>query len=181
MTRRKFKVGLSAPPRILIVSMLALRDLPQRKHLRSLQQEFPELNIARMQAYLTLLKTSTDVVKRVDAYLLTHGLQQNRFTILVVLYRDPGQPKQAHEIADSIGVRRPTVTGLLDGLERQGWIERDADPADRRGVLVQITQSGIAFLRSVLPGYYALINGTFEGLSAADYAALCALLAKIKA
>jgi len=30
-----------------------------------------------------------------------------------------------------------TVTGVLDRLERGGWIVRDRDPADRRGVLIR--------------------------------------------
>jgi DNA-binding MarR family transcriptional regulator len=30
-----------------------------------------------------------------------------------------------------------TLTGILDRLERDGWIARDRDPADRRGVLLR--------------------------------------------
>ena len=33
------------------------------------------------------------------------------------------------------------MTGILDRLERDGWIVRERDPADRRGVLVQPVRS----------------------------------------
>lgn len=159
--------------------MLALRDLPHREHLENLKREFPQLDIRRMETYIALLNTATELVRRIDAYLHTQGLQQNRFFILVVLYRDPAKPLPAATLAASIGVRPPTLTGLLAGLNRKKLTRRLSDPSDRRGILVQITPAGEAFLRSVLPGYYAIINEAFAPLRRADEAALQALLEKI--
>ena len=160
--------------------MLALRELPERQHLESLQREFPEADIPRVQAYLGMLKTCTDVVRRIDTYLAGHGLQQNRFFILVLLYRSPGVPLAVHRLAAGVGVSRPTVTGLLDGLERQQWVEREPDPGDGRGVLVRITEAGIAYLHGVMPGYFALVNRLFAELGEADYRQLLELLGKIR-
>jgi DNA-binding MarR family transcriptional regulator len=160
--------------------MLPLRELPKRNHLESLKKEFPELNMAGMDAYLTLLKTSTDIVRQVDSYLATYDLQFNRFTILVVLYRDPEVPMQAFQLADSIGVRRPTLTGLLDGLEKKALVARHSATADRRGVELRITEAGKKFLRAVLPGYYKLLNGLLDGLSQKDCTDLVRILKKIK-
>jgi DNA-binding MarR family transcriptional regulator len=41
------------------------------------------------------------------------------------------------ELALQVGVHPATLTGILDRLERDGWVARDRDPADRRGVLVR--------------------------------------------
>ena len=41
------------------------------------------------------------------------------------------------ELAQQTGVHPATLTGILDRLERDGWVARDRDPADRRGVLVR--------------------------------------------
>lgn len=161
--------------------MLALREFPERKHLEQLQREFPALNFAHMEAYLSLLKTATDVVRKVDTYLLTHGLQQNRFTTLVVLYRSPEKPLLAFQLAESIGVKRPTMTGLLDGLEQMKLIQRQEDKSDRRGTLVRITEAGQRLLRQVLPGYYDLINESFQAVSEADSKAMQRILFKIQA
>lgn len=41
------------------------------------------------------------------------------------------------DLAQQTGVHPATLTGILDRLERDGWVARDRDPADRRGVLVR--------------------------------------------
>lgn len=159
--------------------MLALRDLPKRENLEKLKQEFPELDILRMETYLALLHTASAVVRKIDSYLLLHGLQQNRFMLLVVLYRDPASPLPANTLAAAIGVRPPTLTGLLTGLLRKKLIRRHHDPADRRMLKISITLAGQEFLRAILPGYYAIVNETFRGLGQSNAAALRALLGKI--
>ena len=44
------------------------------------------------------------------------------------------------ELARLAGVHPATMTGILDRLQRAGWVvrERDADAADRRGVTVRV-------------------------------------------
>jgi DNA-binding MarR family transcriptional regulator len=46
------------------------------------------------------------------------------------------------ELRRVFGHRPSTLTSLLDRLEGNGWIERRADPRDRRGVRVQATTEG---------------------------------------
>jgi DNA-binding MarR family transcriptional regulator len=45
----------------------------------------------------------------------------------------------AGQVAAATGLSNPAVTALLDRLERQGFIERRSDPADRRRVIVVST------------------------------------------
>jgi DNA-binding MarR family transcriptional regulator len=46
-------------------------------------------------------------------------------------------PLSPSELARRAGLHPATMTGVLDRLERAGWIVRDRDPADRRGVLIR--------------------------------------------
>jgi DNA-binding MarR family transcriptional regulator len=46
-------------------------------------------------------------------------------------------PVSPSALAKLAGLHPATLTGVLDRLERGGWIARDRDPADRRGVLVR--------------------------------------------
>jgi DNA-binding MarR family transcriptional regulator len=41
------------------------------------------------------------------------------------------------DLARRLGVHPATITGILDRLERGGWIERERDPSDRRAVVVR--------------------------------------------
>ncbi len=43
------------------------------------------------------------------------------------------------EVATSVGVSLPTASELVEQLDEKGWVERKANPADRRQVLVELT------------------------------------------
>ena len=60
-------------------------------------------------------------------------------------------PLSPSALARRAGLHPATVTGILDRLERGGWIDRGRDPADRRGVIVQAARGrGAEILRLYL-------------------------------
>ena len=60
-------------------------------------------------------------------------------------------PLSPSALARHAGLHPATLTGILDRLERGGWIERGRDPADRRGVVVQAARGrGAEILRLYL-------------------------------
>jgi len=68
------------------------------------------------------------------------GVSPPRLSALsVVVYAGP-LPIGA--LATAEGVAAPTMTRLVDGLEREGLVKRRRDPADARGVLVEATPAG---------------------------------------
>jgi DNA-binding MarR family transcriptional regulator len=60
-------------------------------------------------------------------------------------------PLSPSALARRAGLHPATMTGILDRLERGGWIDRGRDPADRRGVIVQLARGrGAEVLRLYL-------------------------------
>jgi len=60
-------------------------------------------------------------------------------------------PISPSALAKRAGLHPATMTGVLDRLERGGWIERGRDPSDRRGVVVQVARGrGAEILRLYL-------------------------------
>lgn len=51
-------------------------------------------------------------------------------------------PERAGRIASKAAVTRPSLTGILDGLVKRGWVERVLVDDDRRGVTLEITPEG---------------------------------------
>lgn len=51
-------------------------------------------------------------------------------------------PRKVSELAAAAGVSPPTATRMLDGLARQGLVERRASAEDRRCVFVVLTDKG---------------------------------------
>ena len=95
---------------------------------------------------------------------------------LVLTNLKAGHWRSQHDLAAAVGIEGPTLTRHLDGLERQGLVERRQDPANRRAVVVELTPEGHAAhtrLREVVIGFDRRLR---SGLSAADAAHLGALL-----
>ena len=63
-------------------------------------------------------------------------------TILYLLWREG--PRQTTELARTAGYGKSTTTSVLDRLERDGWIVRSRDEADRRAILVEPGPKAVA-------------------------------------
>src|ERR1700741_789510 len=50
--------------------------------------------------------------------------------------------QRASELASAVGVSRPTLTSLVDGLEQAGLLRRVPVPTDRRGIRLELTEEG---------------------------------------
>ncbi|MBO0807618.1 MAG: MarR family transcriptional regulator [Actinobacteria bacterium] len=73
-------------------------------------------------------------------------------------------PLSPTALARLAGLHPATLTGILDRLERGGWIARDRDPGDRRGVLIRALPDRS---RDIL-GLYAGMNASVTRICA-DY------------
>ena len=67
------------------------------------------------------------------------GVSLPQYRLLVSV---SGRAQRASELATSVGVSRPTLTSLVDGLEQGGLLERVPVPDDRRGIRLELTEAG---------------------------------------
>ncbi len=74
-------------------------------------------------------------------------------------------PLSPSALARRAGLHPATMTGILDRLERGGWIARERDPDDRRAVRVRAVRERAAEVFRLYGG----MNGALEGICA-DYA-----------
>lgn len=66
------------------------------------------------------------------------GLTRSQWFVVAHLFRTDGQTQR--HLADELDMQRAPLSKLLDRLESGGWIERHADPADRRANRIYITE-----------------------------------------
>jgi DNA-binding MarR family transcriptional regulator len=71
-------------------------------------------------------------------------------------------PLSPSELARRAGLHAATVTGILDRLERGGWISRERDPSDRRAVVVQAARARLAEVLHL----YAGMNSAMDQICA---------------
>jgi DNA-binding MarR family transcriptional regulator len=172
---------------------LMLKDLPRYECLLEASREFPELDPTAAEAYLHLLRTADDVFALSESKLAAHGISQGRFGVLMLLWRSseprtgdlpitqpPCGPRTPAELADSAGVTRATMTGLIDTLERDGYVVREPDPSDRRMLLVRLTRKAENFLAKFLPIHFRGASEVMGALSESERKTLVRLLSKIQ-
>jgi DNA-binding MarR family transcriptional regulator len=71
-----------------------------------------------------------------------HGLSEGRLQVLFRLIHAPGNRQAMADLASALNVSPRNVTGLVDNLEKDGLVERIADPSDRRSVQAHLTEAG---------------------------------------
>lgn len=70
-------------------------------------------------------------------------------------------PLTAGEIAQKTGLTTPSVTSLVDRLERKGFVRRVRDPHDRRRIFVEVDKARLAELMQV----FTSLQGKFSDLT----------------
>ena len=75
-----------------------------------------------------------------------------------------GGPVPAGQVSAQMHISTATTTSVLDTLERNGYIRRQPDPADRRRVLVDITPTAQALLDQVLPAVQQIVTAAMSPL-----------------
>jgi DNA-binding MarR family transcriptional regulator len=86
---------------------------------------------------------------RLDALLRPSGVTALQYTALSVLERRPTM--SSSDLARSSFVRAQSTHDLVSALTKRGLIERSVDPANRRRLLISLTEAGYAFLEEYDP------------------------------
>lgn len=107
--------------------------------------------------------------------LARHQLSEGKFVMLIVLHEAQSGLAPA-ELATRCGVTRATVTGLIDGLERDGLARRIAHETDRRSLQIQLSEKGQALARVVFDEHAEWLSSVFGGLDQNQSSLLTTLL-----
>lgn len=102
-----------------------------------------------------------------------------RFDLMAQLERSASGLHMS-EISKRMMVSGGNITGITDQLEREGLVTRTMDAADRRAVIVRLTESGLRRFREMAAQHEVWIVDLLEGLSHEEKDTLLALLKKLK-
>lgn len=146
-------------------NMLLLKELPTSKSLAKFVARYPETDIQAISDFVNLLRASSDLSVALDKLLAQHGLLQGRWWVLVLLLRQDDLTSSPSDLAEKAGVTKASMTGFIDGLEREGLVVRLPDPVDRRKFLIRLTQKGQQKLDEVIPDYNRKVSALMSSLS----------------
>ncbi|MCD9624119.1 MarR family winged helix-turn-helix transcriptional regulator [Rhabdothermincola salaria] len=112
-----------------------------------------------------------------DRITTAHGISAADYLVLGVIRRSPEQRSAPTAICDVLGRTTGGMSLTLDRLERAGWIRRLPDPSDRRRIVVEATDAGLALATSVnadLHGWESAL-----GVDAVERVSLAGSLARL--
>jgi DNA-binding MarR family transcriptional regulator len=116
-----------------------------------------------VEAFVRLLRGHAAVTRALNARLVTdHGLTINDYEALLHLSRSDGHRMRRVDLAHRLILTASGVTRLLDGLERGGYVDRDACAGDRRVTYAVLTEAGLEKLRAASESHIADIRSYFE-------------------
>ena len=133
-------------------------------------------------AILGLVLTGTLLAKEGDAVLRPFGLTISQFNLLMTLtYQSQDGHLSQTELSRMLLVNRANVTGLVDRMEKAGWVARGSDASDRRVNLIRITAEGRRLLKRAEKAYLFRIEGVMGALAEEERDRLCRFLDRLRA
>jgi DNA-binding MarR family transcriptional regulator len=105
------------------------------------------------EALLNLYYTSVCIKKHASEFFAPYGLTDVQFNLMMMLKHHGGQDGLIQaRLSEMMLVNRANITGLIDRLEKAGFVRRTA-AEDRRYNMIQLTQKGRKLLDKADPAY----------------------------
>jgi DNA-binding MarR family transcriptional regulator len=109
------------------------------------QRERPDVDVSPMQVLSRVLRVARQLDRARREAFAAHEIDTWEFDVLSALRRS-GEPYSlsAGQLGTATSVTSGTMTNRIDRLAERGFVRREPDPTDRRGVQVVLTDSGRA-------------------------------------
>jgi MarR family transcriptional regulator for hemolysin len=109
--------------------------------------------------------TSNALEKAMNEELATHGITFQQWQVLAWISLEGGELAQS-DLADRLKIEPPTLAGILERMERDGWVRRATDPDDRRKKIVRPTPAVEPVWKRMVACAKQVRARAFRGLSA---------------
>lgn len=128
---------------------------------------------------LVLFSTARAWRTKLDRRLRPLGLSQGKWRTLIHLSYG-GDRLTQKELAERMGIEEPTLVGLLNRLETDGWIKRRESPNDRRCKIVHLHRRSKTVLDEIFSAAHELRDELLRHVSRADLETTVRVLTHIR-
>ncbi|GAA4202130.1 MarR family transcriptional regulator [Streptosporangium oxazolinicum] len=124
-----------------------------------------------------LQRAQVRITRVLEADLLVeHDLALASYEVLLQLSEAPERRLRMNDLADRVLLSRSGLTRLIDRLQRDGLVEREACASDARGLFAVLTDGGAARLAEASPTYLRGVRAQFPDMLDADELRRCAAM-----
>jgi DNA-binding MarR family transcriptional regulator len=140
-------------------------------------RERPDLDLGPLQVLSRVSRLARHLDRARATAFARHGLETWEFDVLAALRRagEPYRLSPGQLVAQTL-VTSGTMTNRIDRLARRDLVRRLPDPADGRGVMVQLGTGGRTLVDAALADLLALESGVLSALDVPDRERVAELL-----
>lgn len=119
----------------------------------------------KFELYKSLKSIFLHIDNHEKAFLARFGLNVPRFFVLMHVEKNPGINYIV--LSDLLLCTKSNTTRVVSGMQKEGLINREMDPNDRRSYQLTLTKAGHALFENVYPDYNKLVDGLMSKLDKA--------------
>ena len=143
-------------------------------------REFPWVDRMTIESHLAFVQAHAVLASTLARKYAELGTSVSRFNALRILHYAPDRRLTIRGLGTRLGVSSASVTRLVDGLIRDGWVRRVAGDTDKRITHVELLDSGEARFVSLLPRVMTIWNEVWDCLDEDEKKALVGLNSKLR-
>jgi DNA-binding MarR family transcriptional regulator len=129
---------------------------------------------------LSLVRTSSLMQKLSDRFFSQFGLTDVQFNILMILKEHGSAGLSQQQLSEHLIVTKSNVVGLIDRLERSGYVKRMSHPSDRRFNQIVLTQKGEQLELRIEVLYFTEVDKMMNALSGPQKRAVIRAMERIR-
>ena len=132
------------------------------------------------EALLSLVRTSSLMQKLSDRFFAQFGLTDVQFNILMILKEHGSAGLSQQQLSEHLIVTKSNVVGLIDRLERGGYVQRMSHPSDRRLNQIVLTPKGQKLESKIEELYFIEVDKMMNALSTPQKRAVIQAMERIR-
>lgn len=156
-----------------------MRNKLYKEGLQQLKQVCPKVDLCSLGLAAGLSSAYHIFSSIMDRRYAKKGISSQSADVLFMLYISRPHSCSLGEISYATLLRPSNVSGLIEGLVRKGFVNRQVNPTNRRKKLVQLTPQGIDLMDSVIPDAATFIDDLLSDIPPEDRNKLLEMLSQL--
>lgn len=151
-----------------------------RRRFEYYRSHFPQFDPLSQRLFVAFIRANITLKLALDRQMRSYGITGPAYGILSLLETMPGRSLAMNEISRRTWVTAANVTGVVDTLQKKGFVRRNPHPRDRRVILVEMTPNGRRRLARIMPRHFNFIRGLFRKFGERERAAMLGFLERFR-
>lgn len=148
--------------------------------MEKIRQRLSEREMQGLRTVFTVRATAQHVDNAISEWMSGSVGSVARYQILIALWASDGKGISHKDIVAAMGVTRPTVSGLMAALERDGLVKSSVDGQDRRKQIARLTAKGEAVIKKQHSLNLSRFRAAFAAFTSEELSSLTTLLHRFR-